>query len=173
VRATIVSICVLGLALGLAGPAAAEESADSRALRERAREYWKLRIARDPKLYQFYAPPEKGGPTYFYEVSDYRAVQYTDFEITGVEVDGDQGRVRVRAHHVLVGEKIRQLPDEYRWVDLTREWSKVGGVWYQKPRKPGLSVAEKFRQRRQSRKGAEAGAGRQAPAPTEEASDRN
>ncbi len=150
-------LCVIGLTLA-SGTAAAEESADAKALRARATQYWKYRVARDAKLYDFYAPPEKGGPTYYAEVSDHGPVQYTAFEITQVDVKGDQGVVQLRARHVLLGDKAVQVPERFRWVDLTRDWVRVDGVWYQKPRKPGLSVASGFQEKQRQRRAARAAA---------------
>jgi hypothetical protein len=144
VRRTLSAVALV-VALGSAGGSSgAEESPDGKALRERVTQYWDYRVARDPKVYTFYAPPEKGGPTDFSEISDYGPVQYTAYEIQSIDIQGDRAFVRIRGHHVIVGEKVVQVPDRFRWVNLTREWIKVDGVWYQKPTKPGLGVVEKF-----------------------------
>ncbi len=158
----------VALLVGLPSLAAAEAEGpgDSGALEDRAREYWEARVARTPAVYDYYAPPEKGGPTQPKQMSEFGNIHFRTAEIEKVEIEGDRGVVHVRVAMELALGRPSQIPEERLRQVLREEWNRVDGVWYKKPIPRGLSrhmQRSSKRRRRRSvapRRGARCGAGR-------------
>jgi hypothetical protein len=106
-------------------------------LRERARAYWDARIARSPKVYEFYVPPEKGGASRD-RITEGGNMVFKTAEIEVIELDGDRGDVRVRAAYSVVLPRAVPLPDVQSMV-IREGWSRVDGTWYRDVVPPGLS----------------------------------
>src|SRR5262245_3842816 len=84
-----------GSEVSSSGAKPAREARDDADLRERARQYWEARVSGSRRVFEFYAPPEQGGPRDASEVSEGGNLHFTAFEIEGVEVRADQALVLV------------------------------------------------------------------------------
>ena len=156
-RASLLA-ATLGLGLLLSAPAAradgasggAGESAataprdgasDEETLLGRAREYWDARGGRLGAVMEFYAPPDKGGPKQPKDVSEFGNVSYSEWNIEGVQVEGDRGVVEV---HVTAGFRLPtpvKLRDDIWKRTIHEKWLKVEGAWYKQPIPLGFSAA--------------------------------
>lgn len=115
-------------------PAAANE--DEKALLERAEGYWGARVERSREVFDYYVPPEKGGPESVFENG---GVVWREFEIQRVAVDGEKGVVTVKARTSLATQVPVNLPESLMNPTINESWVRVDGTWYKKEVKPGLS----------------------------------
>ena len=135
----LLGLC-LSLALGVASSACAAETAgDEQALLERAGKYWEARVAGSPKVLDFYAPPEKGGPKTARDRSEFGNITYRGAEIEGAEIDGDRAWVRIRITAGFPLATAVQLDEGFWTREIREEWLKVEGTWYKKPVPLGFS----------------------------------
>jgi hypothetical protein len=177
-RRLVLVTLVIGLALGSAPGSSRGEPSDASAvapaatdsstrtegdLRARARAYWDARIARSQKVYEFYAPPEKGGASRD-RISEGGNMIFTTATIEAVEIDGDLGVVRVWAEYSVVLPRAVPLPD-VQGMGIREGWSRVDGTWYRDVVPPGLS--HRFRRQKQEAEATASGAvdGSDVPAP--------
>ena len=135
----LLGFCVSLPFLVVPSACAGEPAADEQALLERAGKYWEARVARSPELLDFYAPPEKGGPKYARDRSEFGNVKYRGAEITGAEIDGDQAMVRIRITASVPLAAAAQLDKAFWTREIREEWLKVDGTWYKKPVPLGFS----------------------------------
>ena len=164
------------LGVGAAGaaegdPGAAQTGAtEAQQLLERARAYWDARGARSKQVMEFYAPPEKGGPTRSRDVSEFGNIAYRSWEVESAEVDGDEGLVQV---HIVADFPLPtpvKLSRDIMDRTVPEEWIKVDGTWYKKPIPRGFSHA--FNQSREAAEAArKAQAAEEAEAQTESEPD--
>jgi hypothetical protein len=127
-------------------------------LRERAQAYWEARIARSPRVHEFYAPPRSAA------VSEGGNVQFTAFEIEGVEVRGDDATVEVRVQaHVALPTRVGGATHA---AHVHEAWHRVGGAWYKRPVPPGFAPPRPTTRRETSH-----GEGRSSPVPLQDGSD--
>jgi hypothetical protein len=119
----------------------ARVAAEEKALRERADSYWKLRLAQSPETLKYYPHDEKGQIVGGFHAEG-GTLQYTDYTIQRVVVDGDRGVVMVDVKTKLTGEQGARIPErfhEYLNQPVSEEWMRVEGTWYKKPVEAGLS----------------------------------
>ncbi len=142
-------LVILGLVVGLLPPVAFAEEAkasasdgkvtsssqrpDSEVLKERAAEYWRYRVARTEQVYDFYAPPELGGPSGWRDTSELGNVGYKWYEIDGVEIDGDTAVVKLTVQTELMLNRPTRIPEERLRFEIEETWNKIEGTWYKKP----------------------------------------
>ena len=111
-------------------------------LMERAKAYWTARVARDPKVLEFYPPPEKLPEELRGSHGEGGALSWQEFEIEAVRATGDEGLVQVRTKMDFAGDLAIRLPHSMRKAlepTVMEPWILVDGVWYKRPIKPGLS----------------------------------
>jgi hypothetical protein len=122
-----------------AKPSPAQDGgAEQASPRERAQAYWTARVERSRRVLDFYAPPEKGGPTRAAELSEGGNLRYTAFEIEKVDVRGDEATVRLRVA-VDVPMSRRAKPPASRSARVSEKWDRMDGVWYKRPVPRGFS----------------------------------
>ena len=111
-------------------PVKAEQSPEE-ALRDRARQFWEARVKGDlVEQYGFLEPDAREQITLTGFVRARSAVNFSSYELEGVEVVGDQGRVRAKATFRM---NLPQLSRFGPWTEpaITR-WVRRDGVWYLK-----------------------------------------
>jgi hypothetical protein len=116
------------------------ETEDEKALLERARGYWDLRVAGSNKVYEFYSPEDRErGPL----PAEFAGVFYKDYQIERVVTDGERGVVIVRTQLALSPTLAARAPgkkfEKYLKSHLGEEWVRVDQTWYKKPFYGGLS----------------------------------
>jgi hypothetical protein len=135
----LLGFCVSLPLLVVSSACAGEPAADEQALLERAGKYWEARVASSPELLDFYAPPEKGGPKFASDRSEFGNVKYQGAEVTGAVIDGDQAMVRIRITASIPLAAAAQLDKGFWTREIREEWLKVDGTWYKKPVPLGFS----------------------------------
>ncbi len=127
-----VAVVLLSLALGVAGrPALAEDAGDAEAaLRARVEAYWTARAAGQVEEAVAYYVPLAGGQAPV-DVPENGGLWFKDFEIVGVDVQGDRAdvRVRVTTPDVLAPVHMTKLPESLRRPVLPEEWVLLDGTW--------------------------------------------
>jgi len=165
-RAMRVAIGTLGLALALTSAATAgaqdapakvgEESAaaaesstaDREALKKRAQAYWNARMARSAEVYDFYLPPEKGGPKSLKEISEGGNITWLEAEVTDVKVGTNWGVVYTKVKADIPVAGAFEVPEDLKNRTLQAQWNKVDGEWYKKAIPRGLSAHSQKRRER-------------------------
>ncbi len=116
------------------------ETEDDKALLERARAYWDLRLAASTKVYEFYPPEVQATGRY---PAEFAGVYYKEYEVEYARTDGDRGLVVVQAQQVLDPKLAARLKGkdltEHLKARVGEEWIRVEGAWYKKPNYGGLS----------------------------------
>ncbi len=116
-----------------AGATPAREVREEAGLRERARQYWEARVAGSDRVFEFYAPPEKGGPRGPAEVSEGGNLRFTAFEIEAVEVRAAEALVRVRVEATVPALRQPARSGTPRSALLREAWDRLDGAWYKRP----------------------------------------
>ena len=119
--------------------AVAPERTDEEILVERATAYWAHRVARSRKVIEYYAPPEKGGPTRAKDISEGGNVGYRSWKIEDAKVDGDRGVVYIHVSVTFPMPTPLNMGKDFTTRTLKEEWLKVDGTWYKKPIPMGFS----------------------------------
>lgn len=115
-------------------------SEEEKALLERARAYWDLRVVASNKVYEFYPPDlrERG-----LLPGEFAGVLYSGYEIERVLTEDDRGVVIVRTQQVLAPSLSARIAgkdlEKYLKAHIGEEWVRIDGTWYKKPFYGGLS----------------------------------
>jgi hypothetical protein len=100
-------------------------------LTKRVQKYWQLQIdGMFDQSYQFEIP----GYRERFKIGDYMAkfkiARYTDAKVLDVQVNGEEGNVRLSVTYKLAIQKLAKI-DNVRGVD--ENWAKVDSIWYHIP----------------------------------------
>jgi len=131
-----------------AGAGAKVASSDRDKLMKRAKEYWDARVARSPKVYDFYAPPEKGGPKSLKDISEGGNIQWIEAEVQDAKIGSNWGVVYTRVKAEIPVAGAFDLPDDLKERVVQAQWNKVEGEWYKKPVPRGLSAQQELQRKR-------------------------
>jgi len=123
-------------------------STDRETLMKRATAYWEARITRSPKVYDFYAPPEKGGPKSLKEISEGGNIQWLEAEVQDAKIGSNWGVVYTRVKAEIPVAGAFELPDDLKERVVQSQWNKVDGEWYKKPVPRGLSAQQELQRKR-------------------------
>jgi len=123
-------------------------ASDREKLMKRATAYWNARVARSPKVYDFYAPPEKGGPKGLKEISEGGNIQWLEAEVQDAKIGSNWGIVYTRVKAEIPVAGAFDLPEDMKERVVQAQWNKVDGEWYKKPVPRGLSAQQEIQRKR-------------------------
>jgi hypothetical protein len=118
--------------------AAATPGGDDVPLRRRATAYWEARVARSPQVFDFYPPVELRDDLGGRPLAEGGNMQFTAFEIEGVQVDGDEATVRVAVQARVLLSRASGPAELTRKAVVSEAWQRIDGTWYKRPVPAGL-----------------------------------
>ena len=132
---------IWAMVFAVAIPTTAAANSEVDALRERATAYWEAKTLRSEAVFDFYAPPEKGGPDRD-AIYEGKQARLDSAVVDTVEVTDGTGIVHVKLEIAsfeflspAMAMALEQHP-ELRHRTIRDEWLQVDGTWYRKPRVP-------------------------------------
>lgn len=135
------SAILMAFAVMLPAGVGAGAASDADALRERATAYWEAKAARSDAVFDFYAPPEKGGPARD-SIYEGRQARYASAVVDKVEVNDATGIVHVKLEiksfdfaSPALAAALEEHPEAMNRT-VRDEWIDVDGTWYRKPHVP-------------------------------------
>jgi len=126
-------------ARGEEGAAGGGVASEEKIFRQRVAAYWDARVARTAKVFDFYAPADRGGPQTARDVSEGGNILFKVYEIEDVEIEGDSALVHLRVSADLHLDRPSGAGQVQRDAQIHEAWVKVDSTWYKRPIPPGLS----------------------------------
>ena len=126
-------------ARGEEGAAGGGVASDEKILRQRVAAYWDARVARTTKVFDFYAPPDKGGPQKARDVSEGGNILFRTYEIEDVEIEGDSALIHLRVSAHVYLNRPSGAAQLQRDAQIQEAWVRVDEAWYKRPIPRGLS----------------------------------
>ena len=124
---------------GEEGAAGGAVAGDEQALRQRVAAYWDARVSRTAEVFDFYAPPDKGGPQKARDVSEGGNILFRTYEIEDIKIEGDSALIHLRVSTDLHLTRPSGNAQVQRDAQIRETWVKVETTWYKRPVPRGLS----------------------------------